>query len=116
MWDSSSHRKVTSFDIDYYIIIILETKKEEKFLDKVQNYPCPPFCQWSAAWCPVSDTFPSFASTRSPALDRGELSLVSQAKPALQHHGEEPDRVSAVGPSDAGPTACSLSGLAVSML
>lgn len=59
---------------------------------------------------------PSFPSTYSSALDRGELSLVSQAKPALQHHWEEPGCVSAVGPGDTVPTAYSLSGLAVYVL
>lgn len=73
-----------------------------------------PFCKWSAVWFPDSNGL--LFLPHSPALDRGELSLVPQAKPALQHHREEPDRVSAVGPSDAVPTACSLSGLVVSVL
>lgn len=64
----------------------------------------------------VSDGLSFLSSTHSPALDHGELSLVSQAKPALQHQWDEPGRVSAVGPSNAGPAAYSLSGLALYML
>lgn len=59
---------------------------------------------------------PACVSPCSAALDRGELSLVSQAESALQHLREEQARVSDVGPSDPVPAARSLSGLALPLL
>lgn len=52
----------------------------------------------------------------SAALDCGELSLVSQAKSALQHLREEQACVSDVGPGDPIPAPYSLPGLALPLL
>lgn len=64
---------------------------------------------------PASDGLP-FIPPCSSAVDCWELSLVSQAKSALQCLWEEQDCVSDVGPRDPVPAACSLSRLALPLL
>lgn len=95
-------------------IILMEKLSRSRHLKK-KILPPRPVAGGTKPGSLASDGLP-FIFPHSSALDCWKLSLVPQAKSALQHLWEEQDCLSDVGPGDGIPAACSLSGLALPLL